>query len=233
MTPQDMTDTEEEIRALWEAGEINSLLHLEGSTDGSYEQFLCDYFAQNVNPGDWVFASHRCHFTFLLYNWKTISDQCKNREDYSGYHAIFLDDYAKAAAKVVLVENVKRGRSMFAYGRRFICSAIVAGTASIAAGMALSIQRRGGTERVHCFIGDAGSEHGHFLESMFFAHAKKLPLKFIITDNNSSCGVSKETRRGSNDEIQWPSCVTKIEYQARFPHAGSSVRPNLKSQLPP
>jgi len=212
LTPQDLIETEGEIRGLWEAGKINSLLHLEGSVDGSYEQFLCDYFHSNVKPRDWILASHRCHYAFALYHEK--------------------NGKSVAEARQIVIDGVLDGRSMFAYATRFLCSAIVAGTASIAAGLALSIQRRGGTERVHCFIGDAGSEHGHFLESMFYAHAKDLPLQFIITDNNSSCGVTKTERRGSDREIKWPPCVTKISYQALWPHAGSNVRPQLKRTTP-
>lgn len=202
MTPQDLIDTEEEIRRLWEAGGINSLLHLEGSVDGNFEQWLCDYFHSNVKPGDWVLASHRCHFVYQL------------------------------AGHTDLIEKVKAGKSMFLYGPRFICSAIVAGTASIAVGLAMSIKRRVGTERVHNFGGDGNEFHGHFMEAVAATHAMKLPLTHIITDNNSSCGVTKE-QRGSPDDWQWPDCVMRVRYVPKWPHAGSLVRPQLKSQTPP
>lgn len=208
MTAQDLIDTEEEIRALWESGEINSLLHLEGSVDGSYEQWLCDFFHSNVNPGDWILASHRCHYVYGLY-----------LEMLTG---------SKEEARRMVIENVKAGRSMFAYGPRFLCSAIVAGTASIAAGLALSIQRRGGSERVWNFGGDGAAWHGHQMESVAMTHARKLPLTFIVTDNNSSCGVTKE-ERGSPTEWQWPDCVVTVKYTPRWPHAGSNVRPQLKT----
>jgi hypothetical protein len=199
MTPQQLIDTEEEIRRLWEDGELPYLTHLEGSVDGSFEQWLCDFFHANIKPTDWVLASHRCHFVYQL-NGGTD-----------------------------LVEKVKLGKSMFLYGPRFLCSAIVAGTASIAVGLAMSIQRRGGTERVWNFGGDGNEFHGHFMESVAVTHARKLPLTHIITDNNSSCGVTKE-QRGSPDDWQWPDCVVRVRYTPKWPHAGSLVRPKLKTK---
>lgn len=197
-TPEELIATESKLEALWNAGEIPSLLHLEGSVDGSYERWLCDFFEQNVKPTDWVCASHRCHYAYQLHGGTD------------------------------LVEQVLAGRSMFLSAPRFLCSAIVAGTASIACGLALSIQHRGGSEKVFCFLGDAASEHGHALEAIGFAQAKGLPVKFVITDNDSSCGVSKIARRGSDWEWAWPSCVEVFKYQPKFAHAGNSKRPNLK-----
>lgn len=220
MTPQDLTDTEEEIRRLWEDGQIPYLLHLEGSGDGSFERWLCDFFHCNVKPGDWVLASHRCHFVYQLYasknwgskNWKSTEDQT---------------DFIQRA----LIEDILKGKSMFLFGTRFLSSAIIAGTASIAVGLALSIQRRGGTERVWNFIGDAGAGHGHFMEAVAATHGRNLPLTHIITDNDSSCGVTKE-QRGSPTDWQWPDCVITVKYQPKWPHAGSLVRPQLKWTAP-
>lgn len=201
MTPEQLTSTEDEIKALWEAGELPYLIHLAGSIDGAYEQWLCDFFHSNIKPTDWVLASHRCHFHYLLHGG------------------------------VDLVEKVKMGKSMFLYGPRFLCSAIVAGTASIAAGLALSIQRRGGSERVFCFVGDGCEDHGHFAEAVRMVHARSLPCTFIIEDNNSSCGVTKE-QRGSPDDWQWPDCIIRHRYTPKYPHAGSGGRPTLKRSTP-
>lgn len=223
MTAQDLIETEEEIRRLWEAGEINSLLHLEGSVDGKYEQWLVDFFHSNVKPGDWVLASHRCHFVFQLYLYANIVTQIQDLD---------LRRIAVESVRKELVARILEGKSMFLYSKRFLNSAIVAGTASIAVGLAMSIQRRGGTERVWNFGGDGGAYHGHFMEAVAATHAMNLPLTHIITDNDSSCGVSK-ARRGSPMDWVWPDCVKTFRYTAKWPHAGSLVRPQLKSQLPP
>lgn len=197
-TTKQLTATEEEIRSLWENGDLPFLTHLDGSEDGSLEEFLCEYFERSVNPMDWVCASHRCHFVYQLHGGTNIIDE------------------------------VKAGRSMFLSGSRFISSAIVAGTASIAVGLGMAIKARNGEEMVHHFSGDGSADHGHLLEAIACVQAKQLPVHFVILDNNSSCGVTKEQRRGSNWEWEWPPCVAKFEYRPRWPHAGSGGRPNLK-----
>lgn len=199
MTPNDLILTENRIARLWDAGDIPSLLHLAGSVDGVYEQWLCDFFEENVMPGDWVLCSHRAHYHAQL-------------------HGMSADD---------LVANVLAGKSMFLYGPRFIQSAIVAGVASIAAGLALSIQIRDGKERVFCFGGDGMEDHGHFAEAVRFVHGRKLPCVFVIEDNNSSCGVTKE-QRGAPLNWDWPECVVRHRYTPKWPHAGTGNRPELK-----
>lgn len=207
MTPQDLIDTEEEIRALWEAGELPYLVHLCGGN----EKELIEIF-KDIKPSDWVFASHRCHYHWLLHN----------------AHRKFIERQGTHSARRELVDRIKAGKSMFLYGPRFICSAIVAGTASIAAGMALAIKRRGGSERVWCFVGDGAEDEGHLYESVWFVHDRDLPCTFIIEDNNSSCGVTKGQRRGSYMMRPWPECVKRYTYVPTWPHAGSNVRPQLK-----
>lgn len=198
LTPAELIATEQKIADLWNAGELPYLTHLEGSLDGSFEHFLCNLFAFDVKPTDWVLASHRCHFVYQLHGGTD------------------------------LIEQVQRGRSMFLYGPRFLCSAIVAGTASIAVGLALAIQRRGGSERVFCFGGDACAEHGHWMEAVHYSWTKDLPLAWVVTDNDSSCGVTKEQRRGSRRALQWPGHVIRFSYAPKYPHAGSGVPMTLK-----
>jgi len=197
-TPEQLIATENEIRDLWNDGQLPFLTHLEGSVDGSYEQFMCDFFHTNVKPSDWVCASHRCHFAYQLHGG--------------------MD----------LVEQVKRGRSMFLYGPRFINSAIVAGVAPIAVGLALGIQRKGGDEKVFCFGGDGQENHGHWMEAVIYSWQKRLPITWIITDNDSSCGVTKEGRNGSDRLMNWPGNVIRFSYTPRFPHAGSGQPMTLK-----
>lgn len=193
ITPEQLTTTEEEIRALWEQGEIPYLTHLAGGN----EKELIDIF-RDIKPTDWVFASHRAHFHYTLHGHTD------------------------------LVEQVRTGKSMFLFGPRFIASAIVAGTACIAAGMALSIKLRGGSEWVYCFVGDGAEDQGHFYEAVWFVHERQLPCVFVVEDNDSSCGVTREQRRGSDWPRPWPSCVRRYHYKPTWPHAGSNVRPQLK-----
>lgn len=194
MNPNELLATEAEIERLWNEGELPFLTHLAGGN----EQFLCDFFQSNIKPTDFVLASHRCHFHYLLHGGLN------------------------------LVEKVKAGKSMFLYAPRFLNSAIVAGTCGIAAGLALSIQRRGGSERVWCFVGDGATEQGGFYEAVRFVEGRDLPVTFIVEDNNSSCGVTKEQR--GIKSFQWPACVVEYRYAPTHPHAGNGSRPVLKQQ---
>lgn len=197
-TPEQLIATENELARLWNAGEINSLLHLAGSVDGEYEKWLCQFFESNIAPTDWVLASHRAHFHYQLHGGTD------------------------------LIEKVKAGKSMFCYSPFFIQSAIVAGTASIAVGLALVAQKRGSDQKVFCFVGDGAADHGHLLEAIAFTASKRLPLHFVLEDNNGSCGVTKDQRRGDGFEWHWPACVTHYRYELKWPHAGTSQKITLK-----
>lgn len=209
ITAAELIATEEEIRRLWEAGELPYLIHLQGGN----EKEIIEIF-KDIKPTDWVFASHRCHWHWLLHH----------------QHLAFPDRETGSfhGAHIELIERIKAGKSMFLYGPRFVCSAIVAGTASIAAGMALAIKRRGGSERVWAFMGDGAEDHGHAYEAIWFVADRDLPCTFIIECNNSSCGVTKGQRRGSYMTRPWPDCVKRYSYHPTWPHAGSHVRPELK-----
>lgn len=197
-TPEQLIATENELAELWNAGEIPSLLHLADSIDGEYEKWLCRYFEEHVKPTDWCLASHRCHYHYQLHGGTD------------------------------LVEKVLAGKSMFLHGPRFLSSAIVAGTCSIAAGLGLAIKNRGGNERVWAFGGDGCEDHGHFAEAVRFVHGRQLLVTFIIEDNDSSCGVTKSQRGSPGGAWTWPECVQRYCYTPRWPHAGTGVRPNLK-----
>lgn len=220
MTPDQLTATEDRLVALWNDGQINSLCHFSGSTDGAYEAWLCRLFADAIKPGDWVLCSHRAHFHFLLY----IYWNARRVDNVS-------DESAFATADHLLTSLVKEGRSMFLYGPRFIQSAIVAGLCGVAAGLALSIKQRCGTETVWHFGGDGCEDQGSFYEAVRFVDGRDLPCRFIIEDNGRHCGVTKEHRRVR--DIAWPSCVIRHKFTSRFPHAGTEKRPSLKSQESP
>lgn len=194
---------EARLVALWDQGEINSLIHFDGSMDGHLEDWMCRFYSDNIKRSDWVLASHRAHYIARL-------------------HAFTEDE---------LVASCLRGRSMFNYAPRFIQSAIVGGLCGIAAGIAMSIKRRGGSEKVWMFGGDGMEDQGQFYEAVRLVDGRDLPCMFVILDNNRQCGVSKEQRKVRS--FDWPSCVVRCSYTARWPHAGTNSRPNLKSQEPP
>jgi len=203
MTAQTLIDQENEIKRLWEEGELPWLTHLQGGNEDKIIEIFKD-----IKPTDWVLASHRCHYAYSLHGGTD------------------------------LIEQVKRGNSMFLYGPRFICSAIVGGVCSIATGIALSIAQKGTRDRVWCLVGDGATDQGAFWEAIRFAEGRDLPITFVVEDNGGQCGVSADTRWGKWDTgFTQNSKVRYYSYHPTHPHAGAAhpdgtpTRPKLKWQI--
>lgn len=204
MTAADLIRIENRLVEHWRNGDVNGLTHFQGSEDGSYEEWLADFFRTHVRPQDWIFASHRAHMHALL----------------------------AGMPEEELVQRVLSGHSMALYTPRLVTSAIVAGSCGIAAGRALAAQQSGEDVRVFCFIGDGGEEEGAFAEAVQFSWNRDLPILFIIEDNNGSCGVTQEQRQ-TTKRFSWPeSHVLRVRYCLKWPHAGDGSRPSLKSLTP-
>lgn len=203
MTAQELIETEERIVNHWNSGDVNALTHMSLSDNGEHEEWLCRFYDMWVRPQDWIFASHRCHF-----------------------HALLSSAYTPDQ----LVERVLNGHSMSCYGPRFVTSAIVAGVCGIAAGRALAMKEREEDAMCFCFVGDGAMDQGAFAEAVRFVDGRELPCMFIVENNNSSCGVTMEQR--GMKPFQWPGCVIEKHYRLKYGHAGTNVRPNLKSQKP-
>lgn len=191
-TPEQLIAFETRIKSAWERGELPYLLHLGGGN----EKELVRIF-QDVKPGDWVLASHRCHFHALL----------------------------KGMSEARLEKFIRDGRSMFVYDRsiQFLCSAILGGVCSIAAGIAWALKEQKSDSRVLCFLGDGGEENGRLYEAALFVEAHQLPCTFIIEDNNRQVDTTVAERR---NEITWGlekvfACVSRYSYAPTYPHAGS------------
>jgi TPP-dependent pyruvate/acetoin dehydrogenase alpha subunit len=205
MTAQDLIDFETRIKGLWEAGELPCLLHLSGGNEGQLIHIFKD-----IKPGDWVFSTHRNHYHALLAGipWdRTGSSEIAN------------------------------GRSMFVYSKEhnFFCSAILAGTCGIAAGVGGLYESNGGRSidgpwrEVFCFIGDGGEEQGHFYEAAMFVEANDLPCTFIIEDNDRSVDTPRTARRGQAKGLEHLfKCVMRYEYKPTYPHAGSGCSFQIK-----
>lgn len=192
-TPEQLIAFEKRISDLWEVGQLPFLIHLSGGN----EKELCDLFREQVRPGDWILSSHRNHFHALL--------------------AGMPED--------VLEQRIKDGNSMFCFSKElnFLSSAILGGMCGIAAGVALAIQMEGGKEQVWCFLGDGAEDNGHFYEAAKFSISMGLPVRFVIEDNDRSCGVARG-QRGSRYSPAWDSgCVIRIAYRSTWPHAGNGT----------
>lgn len=160
---------------------------------GGNEDQLINIF-KNIKEGDRIFSSHRTHYHYLL----------------SGGNPSILE------------QKILDGDSMFVFDRKlnFFSSSILAGTACIAAGVALAIKKQNINQHVWCFIGDGAEDEGHFYEAVRFVDGWNLPCTFIIEDNDRSVDTNKEQRRGKDNFI-WPSCVIRYNYKPIYPHAST------------
>ncbi len=168
-------------------------------SDGS-EKYLIEIFDQ-VDDKDFVFCSWRSHYQCLL----------------------------KGVPEEVVFKAIMEGKSIslnFPEYRVF-SSAIVTGQLPIAVGTALEIARKGGLEKVWCFLGDMTAETGMAQTCFRYSQNHNLPIHFIVEDNGISvCTQTRQVWGGDQGvwEVAGYSNVTSFRYKSRYPHAGAGVR---------
>jgi pyruvate dehydrogenase E1 component alpha subunit len=198
-TKKELIEFENEMAACFNAAMIKAPIHLYHDNE---EQIIEVFQKHNIGSEDWVFGSWRSHYQCLL----------------------------KGVPKEELKEAILKGRSISlcfkAY--RVFCSGIVTGALPIAVGVALDIKRKGGTNKVYCFMGDMTSETGIAHECIKYARNHELPIHFIVEDNGKSVctdtratwNQEKLTYEGVNDEY-----ITYYRYTLdKYPHAGAGIR---------
>lgn len=156
---------------------------------------------QKIRPQDWVFCSWRSHYQCLL----------------------------KGVPKELLLQEIVNGHSISLCfpTYRIYSSAIVGGVLPIAVGTAMAIQRSGEDAKVFCFLGDMTSETGIAHESIKYSKNHRLPIHFIVEDNEKS--VCTDTRQvWGQSVLTYENCkdeyITYYHYQTKYPHAGAGVR---------
>lgn len=205
LTKQDLIDFEKQLAEKYDDGEYPYLVHLSG---GNEEQ-LIDLF-QEVNPGDWIFSTHRSHYHYLL----------------------------AGGSPCHLEAMIARGKSMFVFDKdlNFFSSSILAGTAAIAAGVAWALKRKGSPRKVWCFIGDGAADEGNFYEAARYVDGHCLPCTFIIEDNDRSVSACKKERWGligCKRPVGEFDCVRQYHYVSTYPHGGSGTSGWLKFKRSP
>jgi len=197
MTKQELIAFEDEIKVLWEAGKIHCPVHFCGGN----EDQLISYF-QKVKPDDWVFSTWR-----------------------SAYHWILKTGDKEWLREKILVQN--NSMHIIDLTRKFISTAIVGGNCAPAVGTAKAIKLKGGTNWVHCFIGDGGCDQGWFWEALRYANGWDLPITFVVENNNRSVCTDIKTRWGDKDIMLYgteKSVNGKIYYYSytpTYPHVGT------------
>jgi TPP-dependent pyruvate/acetoin dehydrogenase alpha subunit len=166
--------------------------------DGGNEEQLIGIF-RNVSPNDWVCGSWRMHYKCLL-------------------HGIPRD---------ILKRDIIAGHSItLCYPeRRIISSAIVGGILPIALGIAWSIKRAGGKNRVWAFIGDMTAETGMAWECNNYARLSVLPINFVVENNGLSVCTPTEKAWGINKDTS--SHIEGYDYKLPWPHSGAGKRVNF------
>ncbi len=164
---------------------------------GGEEGILLNIFNRALE-GDWFFASHRAHYVALL----------------------------AGMSEEQVWDGIHREDSMFLYSREknLYVSAILAGCCPIAVGVAAALKAESSLNHVYCFLGDGAEEEGAFYESVLYATGHRLPITFIILDNDRQVDTNKLARRGmKNGVLDHCPCVERHHYTPTYPHAGSGT----------
>ena len=158
---------------------------------GNNEDQLIKIF-KKIKKNDWVFSGWRNH-----------------------YHALL-----KGCSPKDVERQIVAGRSMTlnSLKEKFFTSSIVGGVLPIALGVAFSIKKKKMRQKVWVFIGDMTYETGVFHECYKFSKNFKLPLKFVVEDNNLSTNTPTKSAWGKKQKIL-PD-VYYYSYKRKYPHHG-------------
>lgn len=196
---------ETEIGNLFNQGQIKAPIHLYSGNEDQIIEIFKDIDTKN----DWVCCTWRNHYQGLL---KNIPEE-------------------------ILKENILKGKSMVMNlpEYKFICSSIVGGIPSIAAGIAFSIKQQNKKNKVWCWVGDMSAETGAFHEAYKYSVNHDLPIIFVVEDNRKSVCTptpeiwGRETPYYLDSEYQGGILKQKHIYYYRYknekyPHAGAGIR---------
>jgi pyruvate dehydrogenase E1 component alpha subunit len=157
---------------------------------------------KKINFNDWVFCSWRSHYHALL---KYIPENLIRK-------------------KILFGKSISLCFSKY----NFYSSAIVGGILPIALGVALSIKKNKKKNKVYCFIGDMTSETGIAYECIKYAVSFKLPIHFIIEDDNRSVCTNTRKVWGNKElffqKFKIKNYITHYKYNSKYPHSGAGKR---------
>ena len=159
---------------------------------GNNEDSLISIF-KKIKKNDWVFSTWRNHYHALL---KGIPVNWLKKEIIAG--------------RSMGINNIKY---------KFYSSAIVAGTIPIALGVAKALKLKKKNQKVWVFIGDMTFETGMFHECYKYAKNHKLPLKFVVEDNNLS--TNTPTNKVWVKKSKIPKDVIYYKYKRKYPPHGT------------
>lgn len=198
LTPKDLINFESEIADLFNNAKIRAPIHL---YHGNENEIIKIFKKINIKK-DWVFCSWRSHYQCLL----------------------------KGVPKSLLKKKIVQGESISLVFPKYkiYSSAIVGGSLPIAVGVAESVKLNNSNEKVFCFLGDMTSETGIAHECFKYSINHKLPIHFIIEDNNLSV-MTKTKEVWKSSHLSFTLFKNKkyfsyYKYKSKYPHAGAGVR---------
>ena len=159
---------------------------------GNNEEPLIKIF-KKIKKNDWVLSTWRNHYHALL---KGIPEKWLEKEIVNG--------------RSMGINNLKY---------KFYSSAIVGGIIPIALGIAKGLKLKKKKNTVWAFIGDMTFETGGFHECYKYAKNHKLPLKFIVEDNNLSTNTPTDKVWVKKSNI--PKDIIYYKYKRKYPHHGT------------
>jgi pyruvate dehydrogenase E1 component alpha subunit len=168
-------------------------------SDGN-EEPLIEIF-KKIDKNDWIFSTWRSHYHALL-------------------HGIPKE---KVKAEILQGNSITLN---FAE-EHFFASAIVGGIIPIAVGAALGIKLKNEKRHVWCFVGDMTAETGIFYENAKYAQNHKLPITFVVEDNEQSVGTPTRTVWGYEEGqkadylLQPRDNILYYSYKKKYPHVGA------------
>lgn len=159
---------------------------------GGNENKLIKIF-KNIKKSDWVISSWRNHYHGLLHG----------------------------VPEKIILREIMKGKSMSLNFKKykFISSSIVAGGLPIGLGIALGIKRKKLKDKVFIFVGDMTYETGVFHECYKYALNFKLPIKFIVEDNNLSTNTPTNLAWGKKSKLL--KGIVRYTYKRIYPHHGT------------
>ena len=159
------------------------------------EKQLIEIF-EKISNKDWVFSSWRNHLHALLHG---LSEKMIKKFIYEG-----------------------KSMSVSSNNPKFFASSIVGGIIPIALGTALALKKKKSKNKVFCFVGDMTAETGGFYEAYKYSQNKKLPLIFVVEDNNLSTNTptSKIWGRKKFDKNYFKKIIW-YKYKNQYPHHGT------------
>jgi len=160
---------------------------------GGNESQLIDIF-KDIRPEDWVLCQWRSH-----------------------YHCL-LKGVPSADVKAAILAGQSIALTFPCH--RILASAIVGGVAPISTGLAWSIKRRRGSERVWCFVGDMTAESGIYHEASKYARRHALPVVWCVEDNGKSVCTSTEGVWWGEGEM-FSDAEERYRYELMWPHVGT------------